>query len=318
MRPHATFDAALPTMDDGIAFLVGQLEYVETKVYQVKYRDIQYSQLVPVSSEAGPGAESISYESMDSRAQAKFISSKGLDVPLAEVSATKTTVPVQHAALGFEYSLQELRSASMSGRQVDVRRGLAVRRGVEEFAQNICFFGSAAHGLPGFLNNANIPAANVADGASTDPEWSTKTPDEILLDVNDLIGGIWSTSKTIELTDTLLLPPDQFADITTRRLSDINDMTVIEFIRNKNLYTATTGQPITIAPLGELEGAGAAAADRMVAYRRDPEVLTFHFPMPLQFLAPQPRGLGFLVPGEFRVSGCEVRYPLACGFSDAI
>jgi len=318
MRPHATFDAALPTMDDGIAFLQGQLEYVEQRIYEVKYRDIVYPQLVPVSSEAGPWAESISYESMDQRGQAKFISSKGLDVPLVDISGAKTTIPVQHAALGFEYSLQELRASSQLGRQLDVRRGLAVRRGVEEFAQSVCFIGSAAHGLPGFINNAAIPFADVANGAGGTGPWSNKTPDEMLLDVNTLINGIWDTAKTIELVDTLLLPPAQFADAATRRLNAINETTVLEFIQKKNLYTARTGQALTIMPLGELEGAGAAATDRMVAYRRDPEVLTFHFPMPLQFLAPQPRGLGFLVPGEFRVSGCEVRYPLACGFADDI
>ncbi len=313
MRAHASYDKKLPTNDDGVAFLTGQLEYVEGKIYAVKYRDIRYPQIVPTSSEAGPWAESITYESIDSRGTAQFLASKGLDIPLVDVSAARSTVGVHHAALGFEYSMQELRVSSQLGRQIDARRGMAVRRGVEELAQSVCFLGDVDHGLPGFLNNAAIPQSSVAGGV-----WSAKNADAVLLDVNTLIGGIWDTSKTIELVNTLLLPPDQFQDVTTRRLGSVNDTTILDYIRMKNLYTAQTGSALDIQPLSELDGLGAGSTQRMVAYRKDPEVLTFHFPMPLQFLPPQPKGLGFLVPGEFRLSGCEVRYPLACGFSDGI
>lgn len=310
-----TYDGGpIATMDDGISFLQHQLEYIEPQIYEVRYRDIVYPVLVPVSSEAGPWATAITYESMDARTQAQFVQSSALDVPLADISMSRSTVPVEHGALGYKYTLQELREAQQLNRQLDVRRGQAVRRGVEEFAQGVCFLGDTTHSLPGFLNNADIPA-----GSATTGDWvATATPDQILADVNELLSGIWDTSATVELADTVLLPPTQFAHITATPRGSVNDTTILEMIQKANIYTARTGQPLMIQPLSELVGIGAGATDRMVGYRRAPDVLTFHFPMPLQFLPPQQQGLGFLVPGEFRVSGCEVRYPLACGFSDGI
>jgi hypothetical protein len=302
-------------MDDGLAFLQGELEWINPEVYEVKYRNLRYADLVPVSSAAGPLAEAITYETLDRRTKARFVNPQAkTDVPLADVTRSRETTPVEHAALGYEYTLQELRQAAQLRKPLDVERARAVQRGVDELAQEVCFVGSAAHGLPGFLNNTDIPAANATTGS-----WTVATdPDLILGDINELITGIWDTSKTIELVDTLLLPPTQFGLIATMPRGTVNDTTVMEFVKKANVYTVQTGRELDIQPLNELAGLGAGATDRMVAYKRSPEVVTFHFPMPLEFLPPQAKGLGFLVPGQFRLSGVEVRYPLACGFSDGI
>lgn len=301
------------TMDDGIAFLEGQREYIEPTIYEVKYRDLKYADCVPVSSEAGPWADSITYETLDSRAKAEFVAVGSGTMPLADVSMTRSSSLVQHGALGYKYSLQELRVAQHLNRDLDTRRAAAVRRGVEELAQRTCFLGSAPHGLTGFLNNGDIPQASAATGT-----WGTATADQIINDVNDLLESIWTTSAEVEIPDTLLLPPEQFAIIARKLVGSEHNRTLLEVLHMQNIYFAETGNQLDIKSLAELRLIGSGTTDRMVAYRKDPAVLTFHFPMPLQFVAPQPVGLDVIVPGEFRLGGCEVRYPVACGYADGI
>jgi hypothetical protein len=48
----------------------------------------------------------------------------------------------------------------------------------------LAFFGDAEYAIQGLLTNANIPNAPVVAGAATTLTWVTKTPDEILKDLN--------------------------------------------------------------------------------------------------------------------------------------
>jgi hypothetical protein len=308
MSQHSSF-----TMDDGVAFLEGQREYIEPTIYEVKYRDLKYAECIPVSSEAGPWADSITYETLDSRAKAEFVAAGAGTMPLADISMTRSSSLVQHGALGYKYSLQELRVAQHLNRDLDTRRAAAVRRGVEELAQRTALLGSVPHGLPGFLNNAAIPQASAATGT-----WSGATADQIINDVNDLLESIWTTSAEVEIPDTLLVPPEQFAILARRLVGAEHNRTLLEVLMKQNIYFAETGMDLQIKSLAELRLIGSGTTDRMVAYRKSPDVLTFHFPMPLQFVAPQPVLLDVIVPGEFRLGGTEVRYPIACGFADGI
>ncbi len=236
----------------------------------------------------------------------------GGDIPIVDVTEGKTTVGVEGAALGYKFNMHELRVSQFLNKPLDTLRAESVRRGWEEFSQRVCFLGSVPHGLPGFLNNAGVTI--VAAGGV----WSARTVPQILTDVNTVLTGGWTATATVELMDTILLPPAVFGDIATRRTGVELLQTVLEIILKDNIYTTQTGNPLTVKPLSELNTAAVGGGGRLVAYRRDPEVLTFHVPMPLLFHAPQPLGLEVLVPGEGRVSGCEIRYPGACRYMDDV
>ena len=86
-----------------------------------------------------------------------------------------------------------------------------------------------------------------------------------------------------------------------------------------NVLTAQTGQPLVIRAVRGLETAGAGGTGRMVAYRRDPEVLKMHIPMTHRFLPVWQTGpLIFDVPGIFRLGGLDIRRPMAVRYLDHI
>lgn len=299
-----TYDSA-----QGLAFLISQLAYIEKKVYEKKYKAITYPDILPVTNEAGEGATSIIYFSTDMSGKAKIIGAKSRDVPIVEISNKLDTISVERGGIGYEYTDEEIRQALFYGVPLPLRKAQAARRAYEELIQNIAMEGSVEHNVEGFINNSNVSRTDV-----TGTTWDTKTPDEWIEDINTLMGGIFVDSKQIERPDKLGLPTLQWNKLAGTRL-EYSDMNAFQWIVNNSPYLNSVDD---IIPMPELTGAGLAGKDRMVAYSKDEDKVVFHIPMPLRFTEPQRQGLGFIIPGEFKVSSVEFRYPGSARYADGI
>lgn len=296
------------------SFLLSQLTFVEKKMYEKKYKEITYSQIIPVTNEAGEWAESVTYFYMDGKAIAKFVGTKSLDVPIAEVGTEKITIPVELGATGYEYSDEELRQAIQLGRPLQQLKANTARRAYEELAQRTAMYGDTQHNLPGFIDNTNVTSAVVVDpGSGT--EFVNKTPAQILFDINDFMGDIFVDSLQVERATDLLLPTAQWNYIATTPRSDTTDTTILTWLVANSPYLASAEN---VKPVAELAGAGAGATDRMMAYTKDIDKVVMHVPMPLRFTEPQRKGRGFEIPGEFKLGGVEFRYPGSARYADGI
>ena len=303
------------TMDAGLAFLVSQLSYVESKVFEKKYEEINYPKIIPVSNEAGEFADSITYFYMDGATMAKFIGSNSLDVPIADISTNKVTIPVEYGAIGYEYTLREMEQAQQLNRNLSTLKATVARRGYETLVQKTAMKGDTSKGLPGFLDNANVPLTTVPNGASATTVWSSKTPDEILKDVNAIFSTVFESTKMAERADTLALPPKQWSYIMGTPRSANSDTTIAQYLVNNSPYLSSIDK---IVPINELTGAGVAGVDRAMAYTNNSDKVILHLPKLLSFKAPQEKGLGFQVPGDFSVGGVEFRYPMSALYADGI
>jgi len=298
----------------GLAFLLSQLTHIESKMYEKKYKAITYPMIVPVSNEAGEWAESVTYFFMDGAAVAKFVGTKSLNVPIAEIGTDKITVPVELGATGYEYSDEELRQAIQLKRALPQLKSNTARRAYEELAQRVAMSGDTTHNLPGFINNTNVTAATVVNpGGGT--EWVNKTPNQILFDINDFMGDIFVDTLQVEKPNTLLLPTAQWNYLAGTPRSDNSDTTLLAWLIANSPYLSSDAD---IIPATELAGAGSGPSDRMMAYDKDMDKVVFHIPMPLRFTEPQRKGRGFEVPGEFKLSGIEFRYPGSARYADGI
>lgn len=298
----------------GLSFLTQQLAYIEPKMYAKKYKEITYSQIIPISTAAGEYATSINYFYMDGRAIAKFVGSKSLDVPIAEIGAAQVVIPVELGATGYEYSDEELRQAIQLNQSLDAMKADVARRAYEELVQRTSMFGNTSLGLPGFLNNVNVTAGTVIDpGGGT--EWINKSPDQIIFDIVDLMGSIWTDSLQIERPNALGLPTSQYNYISNTPRSINSDTTIKQWLLTNSEWFSSPGD---IIAMPELIGAGAGGTDRMIAFTRDADKVILHIPMPLRFTQPQRKGRGFEIPGEFKVGGVEFRYPGSARYADGI
>lgn len=300
-----------------LSFLLSQMTYIEAQIWEMKYPQITYPEFVPVDNSAPEWIKTVTFMSTDGTGKAKFINGSSNDIPLVGLTREKFESNIEMAGIGYDYTIEELEQSRQLGMNLTGDKGSFARRAYEELCEDVAYTGDATKGWTGLFNNASVTAATVASGVGG-VTWALKTPDEILVDVNTALTGIWTTTLGIALADTLLIPMAQLALISTKRVSSTSDRTVLSWITENNIYTHQTGKPLTIRANRFLSAAGAGATARMVAYRRSPEVVKMHIPMRLRFLAPQQEIFRYVVPGMFRLGGVDVRLPKEIRYYDGI
>ncbi len=315
--PIQTFtdaQAALP-------FVIAQGRTIESRIYQRRYPTFNYGAHVPIVTEGAPWAIGTTFFTVDTAGEAKFLSGAGTDMPFN--TATKDMASHDFAMLGsgWEWNLEEVNQASLYGIDLNGTKAMSAADKVERLLNTIAMIGSTEKNWTGFANDAAVSRVDVAaDGTGSSTFWSTKTVDLILRDINNLLSSIRTNTSEVEWADSLRLPPDAFRLIATKRMGTGDGLlTLLEYIQKGNIYTAETGQALDIKPLRELATASQDGGGRMVAYRRDVEVLRFHLPMPRNVLQPRQKSImGFETGIIARTGGTEIRLPGAMGYADEV
>jgi hypothetical protein len=295
------------------AFFARELESIKSKSYDIEFPPLKATKLIPVSTEAGAGAESITYQSFEETGLARIISSYADDFPRCDIRGKEFITPVKSIGASYGYSMQEIRAAMFVGRNLTQRQANATRRANDQKVNRLAWFGDNGSNILGLTNNPNIPAASVpADGVGASTLWVNKTPDQILRDMNQLSNGIVALTNGVEMPNTLILPIDQYTQISSTPRSANSDTTILEyFIQNNPFIT-------TIDWVPELKGAGPGGVNIMIAYEKNPDKLTMEIPMPFTQHQPQERGLEFVVHCESRYGGIIIYYPLSLSIGEGI
>ena len=282
---------------------------------------MQYPDLVPVDTATGnEWVKSITYFSADMMGRADWFHHTALDVPLAELSREKFERGIEMAAIGYRYTLEEVATAmNTPGLNLTSDKAVACRRAYEEFVDNLALRGSVPKAMQGLINSSLITATTApADGAAGATTFASKTNQQVIRDINQAMMGIATGTNWLYYADTILLPPAVLVGL-AGRIIEYSSMTLLDWIKTYNVLTVQTGRPITLAGVRGLETAGVGQISRMVAYRRDPQVLKMWIPMSHRFLPVWQRGpLVFDVPGIFRLGGVEIRMPAAMRYLDGV
>lgn len=310
-------DMSLNDADDAIAFMVSQLAHLEPKLYEVKYANIVFEELVPIDTSINEAAQTVNYRSFDGVTMGKFIGANADDLPTVAQNMQLHTVLLGYAGAATRYSLDELRTSAFLGQPIDQTQARLAFRGAKEHQQKIVLYGDADRGMGGLLNHENVTKTT----SSTD--WNTATADKILEDVNNFLSDIWVDSNQAFMPNTLLIDTKRFTKIATTRLNDVTSQTILEFIKENNIAKLQGGIDLDIRALPQLMGAQMKALggqtnayDRMVAYEKNPENLVAYMPIAPRFVAPQYEGLTVVTPMEYKISGTEFRYPGCAAYCD--
>jgi hypothetical protein len=309
--------AAFADAQAAYPFVIAQGRNIETRIYQKRYPTYNYALAIPVVTEGNQWAIGTTFFTVDTAGEAKFLSGSGTDMPFN--AATKDMASHDFAMIGsgWEWNLEEINQASLYGINLNATKAMSATDKIERLLNTIAFAGHTEKNWTGFVNSADVPRADVTTPGTF---WPAKTVDQILLDVNEVLTRVRTQTNEIEWADTLALPPDAYRLLATRRLGAGDGMiTVLEYIRKNNIYTAETGQALTIIPVRELATASQDGGGRMVAYRRDEEVVRFHLPMPRQVLQPRQKSImGFETGIIARTGGTEWRLPKAAAYADEV
>jgi hypothetical protein len=303
-------------------FFARELEHIKAQTYDVKYPELKAIQLIPVSTEAGPGAESITYTQYDEVGMAKVISSYADDLPRADVKGKQFTSSVKSIGDSFGYNIQEIRASAMANKNLPTRKASAARRAMEQKVNTIAWSARSNDGENGGLIGM-LYAANVTKGTVTTRgghvTFATKTAEEILLDLNKAVDDILTLTMGTEIPDTLLLPIAQHSLITSTYRSTTSDLTILEaFLKNRPYITKVEW----VAELHNVNPVPstlvAANTDVMIAYKRSPDKLTLEIPQPFEQLEVERRGLEYVTMCHERIGGVIVYYPLSINIVEGI
>jgi len=299
-------------------FLNRQLDYIKQQTYDIKYAELKARKLIPVSSEADPGAENIFYRQYDQSGIAKIIANYADDLPDADVSGKEYSAVVKTLGASYKWNFQELRAAVYGNVPLEQRRANAARRAIAQKENKIAFYGDALTNLVGLFTAPNVTSVTIpATGTGSTTQWVNKTPDQILYDMNLVANTVVSVSLGVENPDTMLLPLSQYNYVASTARSDFSDKTILNYFLENNPYIKQVEWVNELLGAG-VSGSGSPPYSRMYAYRRSPEVLTLEIPSDFEQLELQIRNLIYKINCVERCAGVLVYYPLALAYGDGI
>lgn len=314
-----------------LAFVTAQAYRINQTVYETRYPDWDFSRLIYVETEGDPWAPGIMTYLSDMSGQANWQHGGAKDIPLADVNQDYQLKTFHLAAIGYQYNIQEVNAAiQIPGGTLPNRRAKAARLAYTKFMYDLTLFGSTEKGLGGITNYPGVTAAAVpADGTGSATFWvnsagvGVKTPAQIVRDINIGIQGINLATYEVELADSIFLPVEAYNYIAATPYSATTMETILSFVQRTNIYTLTTGRPLTIRTVRELGTAattsGVTGTGRMVVYKNDENYVKLHLPMPHRFLPVYQDGpLNWQVPGIFRTGGVEMLTTAAIRYLDGI
>lgn len=303
-------------------FVISQTQNIEAQIYRLRYPQFDLAPLIPIITEGNPWATGTTFFTMDTVGTTEWIGNEANDVPYTDVIRGTGEHPFHMRGGAYRWSLPEINLAAKLGLALTSEKAEGVRRIIERFQFDLGLTGNVEKSMKGLINWTGVTAGDVpANGTGNVTWWAAKTPDQILADINNGIMSIRSATNTVITPNTMLVPDPVFADLSTRRISAGGDgtMTVLDFLRVKNSYTAMTGLPFTVRPLLELNTADPGGDGRVVIYENTRDVVRFHLPLPFQFLpAFQKNSMQWEQVGFIRTGGTEVRTPKGIVYLDGV
>jgi hypothetical protein len=299
---------------EGYAFFISQLAYTEPKILPRYYEKMQYTELLPITGEAGAAATSVRYQIEDQVGNARWADSAANDTPNADVAWAEKTFGIHGAEVGYEFTQQEIRTTALLKAALPERRFQASVQAYQRFCNRVGLLGDTPKNLTGLLNNATVahavtPSTKNWTGATGIGGSSAASVTEIVSDFAFGMHTVYSASGFNVMPDTVGLPELawNYMSVTPFNSANATNISILDYLRQANIYTSSTGKPLRIVPVFAAATVGASSTGRTTFYVNDSDTLVYHIPMPLQYLAPQFVNTKVKVPGEFRVSGVEVK-----------
>lgn len=290
--------------------LARDLEFIESRIYRDKLRELKSAQCIPVSNRDPAGSKEITYVIYTKTGIAAIIANPSDRIPRSDAFAKSFTAKVRISATSFAYSTQELRQSALTRVSIPVERADSARRAMAELRNEIAFSGDTANDLLGLFTNPNITEEEVAlNAATTSRLWADKTAQEI---IDDITGGKQRLNVLAKQAFPgpykLLLPIAQAELIGQKRITDnFPTQTVSGWLTDPKNNTGIE----EIVGVFELAGAGNGGTDMAFLYEMDDEVLEQRIPMPMIMHPPERRNLEFIINIEEELAGTVVRFPLA-------
>lgn len=317
-------------MDAGeAAFFARQLEYIKARTYDIKYPEGSIQQIITVSSEAGPGADSIVIRQYNTVGKMALIGENTKDLPRVEMYGKEDSVGVKTWGESYGYTIEEIQKAMYAGIPMQTRKANAARLAYDQTLNDIGWNANGTAkwgGIRGLLYAVDVINTAADNTISLNLNWcgpngeDEGTPSEqIISDITTIINTPYIRSKKVEKVNRMLLPVAVFTYLQVKRVSSVSDTTILEFVRKQfpgvkfeAINELANVKPKPSAPTGT------ATTDVVIAFNDSADNVTFEVPQTFTQMPVEVRGLEYTVNCFCRVSSVNVYYPKSMIIAEGI
>lgn len=310
-----TFDQA--TVDGTGAFLIGELERLDQELNMplVGYtwsRDIQLREDVSIADDISSFTNSTFAAAGTPNPNGKnWIGKDSTAIAGPNIDIAKTGFPLTLWGMELGWTVVELAAAAKVGRPIDTQKYDAMQLKWNMDTDEQVYRGDTQLGVRGLTNYLGAALTNAAKA------WAVSTPDEIRASINKVLSDAWAATGYTLVPRDLLLPPEQFALLSSIIVSTAGNQSLLSYLRENTIAYHQNGVPLNIRAVKWLKGAGVGGTDRMVAYTNDKKYV--RFPMvPLLSVPIQYRGIYQLTTYYGKLGAVESPYPETMAYVDGI
>lgn len=288
-------DAFNPGIGGGVN--VGELTHRMTAIMEERLPPLSADKLFYLNSEPKPGMEDYTQTRVVSTGRVTvWAGGMADDIPEIQVGQASMRAPFIYYASSFSVDFLSGMRTDIMGMNQQLQKTVAIRRIMGQQRNRWAFYGSADHGLLGFIGHPFVDKA-----VSQVPYNSTSSASDIFDDMNYWLQYALRASGTAYTPDTVALSVDVYSYLASTRMSATDKTKILDDLKSANPHITNW----VMAP--ELDNInGVAAAHAMLLYTKGSGGKTDHSvelveAMPPTLLAPEHRSLGtkFYIVGGF-------------------
>ena len=243
------------------------------------------------------------------------------DIPVIQADMSKSVARTFNFAEYMAFSVLEKEKMMQVGRDPETFLNKGIRLHCDKVIDRNVYRGFSKVSSTGLVNNPNVTRSSAAPHTSggSDTQWSMKTADEILDDINTAISAVWTANDCSgdALPNHILIPVEQFGQLLTRKVSDDSERSILTYVLENNL-AAQQGGDLVISPCKWCRQAGTGSSDRMVVYANRVDRICFNLTQPLRRMETEYADMRIKIPYFAQFSEVRFLYPTTVWYMDGI
>lgn len=274
------------------AFLVSELEKRDPLV-RVPLTSFTYARDIPVKTGGGwvdhTSNMNIDYGVTGGSGNGTVQAGGANGSPLIQINLEKDTYKTHVFNTTMRIRFVDMMRSQITGRSLDKMLSDGVRLVYDKHMDENVYVGLSDYGSSGLINNPNVVATNAPAGAGGSTSWTSKTPAEILKDINDALEAVWAAAgyDLRAMPNHIILPHAQFNYIATQPVSGLSEKSILTYLQENNI-AAKNNVDLVIAGVPWCKQAGAGSTDRMCVYVHNEEFIAVEELAPLSRVMTSP------------------------------
>lgn len=322
-NPVATMDDA--GIASGGAFLVSELEKRDPMIRK-PLTTFTYPRDLNINTGGGwvdyVSAMSVAYGITNGSGNGPTTAGGANGIPVVQTSVDKGIYKAHVFAAALRIMFVDMQKSNFIGRSLDQLLQDGVRLTYDKHMDQNVYVGLEEYNTTGLINNPDAVETTVAaTGTSSGTAWNTKTPEQILNDINTAITATWAAADYDEsaMPNHILLPYEQYTYILTTKVTDLATETIMDYVL-KNNVAAKNGGSLFIGGTKWCKGAGTGSSDRMVVYVNHERFVSMDelVPMSRVMSAPNVTNVCYDTAYMANISEVQVLYPQTITYWDKI